>query len=235
MGIEPTLAAWEAAVLPLNYTRMNDSFYSGSPARGNLAMAAPLIAILCVAISGCVAIPIPASKSQPALAGKKVEAADLAKIIPLETSQLPLRRTGYVPIEISSGQGLVTIHRAPPARASLGFFSRARFAAAVGIAVDGHYVAELLDDEYVSVGVSAGTHEITVHPAPPYRWSVTFPADQSLPSIHPSSVTVALKDGERCFLETVATLAAGLSYDTQIRSLPEDEATPAMSRAQSIW
>jgi hypothetical protein len=23
MGIEPTLAAWEAAVLPLNYTRMN--------------------------------------------------------------------------------------------------------------------------------------------------------------------------------------------------------------------
>jgi hypothetical protein len=24
MGIEPTLAAWEAAVLPLNYTRAND-------------------------------------------------------------------------------------------------------------------------------------------------------------------------------------------------------------------
>jgi hypothetical protein len=27
MGIEPTLAAWEAAVLPLNYTRLGASFY----------------------------------------------------------------------------------------------------------------------------------------------------------------------------------------------------------------
>jgi hypothetical protein len=27
MGIEPTLAAWEAAVLPLNYTRLRPSFY----------------------------------------------------------------------------------------------------------------------------------------------------------------------------------------------------------------
>ncbi len=25
MGIEPTLSAWEAEVLPLNYTRMNDN------------------------------------------------------------------------------------------------------------------------------------------------------------------------------------------------------------------
>ena len=33
MGIEPTLAAWEAAVLPLNYTRLHRSIsiakYSG--------------------------------------------------------------------------------------------------------------------------------------------------------------------------------------------------------------
>jgi hypothetical protein len=29
MGIEPTLAAWEAAVLPLNYTRLKARFYSG--------------------------------------------------------------------------------------------------------------------------------------------------------------------------------------------------------------
>ena len=27
MGIEPTLAAWEAAVLPLNYTRVWPQFY----------------------------------------------------------------------------------------------------------------------------------------------------------------------------------------------------------------
>jgi hypothetical protein len=27
MGIEPTLAAWEAAVLPLNYTRAGRGFY----------------------------------------------------------------------------------------------------------------------------------------------------------------------------------------------------------------
>ena len=30
MGIEPTLAAWEAAVLPLNYTRTALSFYGGT-------------------------------------------------------------------------------------------------------------------------------------------------------------------------------------------------------------
>jgi hypothetical protein len=28
MGIEPTLAAWEAAVLPLNYTRVQDSHFT---------------------------------------------------------------------------------------------------------------------------------------------------------------------------------------------------------------
>jgi hypothetical protein len=31
MGIEPTLAAWEAAVLPLNYTRDLDRFYEDFP------------------------------------------------------------------------------------------------------------------------------------------------------------------------------------------------------------
>ena len=34
MGIEPTLAAWEAAVLPLNYTRVGDQ---SMPRRGCLA------------------------------------------------------------------------------------------------------------------------------------------------------------------------------------------------------
>ncbi len=38
MGIEPTLAAWEAAVLPLNYTR------SGDPNRHALALATPTVA-----------------------------------------------------------------------------------------------------------------------------------------------------------------------------------------------
>jgi len=35
MGIEPTLEAWEAAVLPLNYTRqgMARRYYNGQPAR----------------------------------------------------------------------------------------------------------------------------------------------------------------------------------------------------------
>src|SRR5688572_13736902 len=35
MGIEPTLAAWEAAVLPLNYTRESWRFYGRSPKCGN--------------------------------------------------------------------------------------------------------------------------------------------------------------------------------------------------------
>ena len=29
MGIEPTLVAWEATVLPLNYARLEPRFYSG--------------------------------------------------------------------------------------------------------------------------------------------------------------------------------------------------------------
>ena len=36
MGIEPTLAAWEAAVLPLNYTRVRTSLF-GPNAGGNVA------------------------------------------------------------------------------------------------------------------------------------------------------------------------------------------------------
>src|SRR5262245_17192456 len=31
MGIEPTYSAWEADVLPLNYTRVPAKFYSGLP------------------------------------------------------------------------------------------------------------------------------------------------------------------------------------------------------------
>ena len=35
MGIEPTLFAWEAKVLPLNYTRATPDYRSGLPARLN--------------------------------------------------------------------------------------------------------------------------------------------------------------------------------------------------------
>ena len=35
MGIEPTLVAWEATVLPLNYTRFGARFYAASPAPAN--------------------------------------------------------------------------------------------------------------------------------------------------------------------------------------------------------
>lgn len=36
MGIEPTLVAWEATVLPLNYTRLVTRFYSPDRPVGNL-------------------------------------------------------------------------------------------------------------------------------------------------------------------------------------------------------
>lgn len=35
MGIEPTLAAWEAAVLPLNYTRLDQANRASEPATGS--------------------------------------------------------------------------------------------------------------------------------------------------------------------------------------------------------
>ena len=35
MGIEPTLAAWEAAVLPLNYTRVGLRYYGTVGVSGN--------------------------------------------------------------------------------------------------------------------------------------------------------------------------------------------------------
>ena len=35
MGIEPTLAAWEAAVLPLNYTRVTRAVYAAAWSVGN--------------------------------------------------------------------------------------------------------------------------------------------------------------------------------------------------------
>src|SRR5271170_2757723 len=41
MGIEPTLAAWEAAVLPLNYTRLGFGLYSPAVLAGN-RVAGPL-------------------------------------------------------------------------------------------------------------------------------------------------------------------------------------------------
>ena len=39
MGIEPTLAAWEAAVLPLNYTRADDRSLCRAGGQGNAAPA----------------------------------------------------------------------------------------------------------------------------------------------------------------------------------------------------
>lgn len=42
MGIEPTLAAWEAAVLPLNYTRDRRPVYAGPARIGNGAAQALL-------------------------------------------------------------------------------------------------------------------------------------------------------------------------------------------------
>ena len=30
MGVEPTYAAWEAAVLPMNYSRVNGIYYNSS-------------------------------------------------------------------------------------------------------------------------------------------------------------------------------------------------------------
>lgn len=30
MGVEPTYAAWEAAVLPMNYSRVNGAYYNSS-------------------------------------------------------------------------------------------------------------------------------------------------------------------------------------------------------------
>ena len=38
MGIEPTLVAWEATVLPLNYTRFGWRFYSWHICTGNSAV-----------------------------------------------------------------------------------------------------------------------------------------------------------------------------------------------------
>lgn len=148
--------------------------------------------------------------------------------------QLPQGNTGYAPAAIPTGQGLINVYRAAPAPSSLNFFSRARFPDPLGVAIDGRYVGELLDGDYLSLTVSPGAHEITVHPAPPYR-PARSPDGSTNPSIHPSSTSVELREGEQCFVEAVATLTTGLSYDTRIQLLPEREATPAMSGAHSIW
>jgi hypothetical protein len=42
MGIEPTYAAWEAAVLPLNYTRARGALYLAAHRFGKLPFARPL-------------------------------------------------------------------------------------------------------------------------------------------------------------------------------------------------
>ena len=58
MGIEPTLAAWEAAVLPLNYTRTEksragrDGQYTLTPARGTFTGMPPARHATDVAIAG---------------------------------------------------------------------------------------------------------------------------------------------------------------------------------------
>ena len=41
MGIEPTLVAWEATVLPLNYTRTGPGFYAVAVGSANAEPAVP--------------------------------------------------------------------------------------------------------------------------------------------------------------------------------------------------
>lgn len=148
---------------------------------------------------------------------------------------LPPGEQGYVPAPVPDGRGLVDVYRAPPAASSLGFLTRARFPEAVGVAVDDRFVAELLDEEYVSIVLPAGPHTISVHPAPPYRYKSESSDARQSPSVHTSTVTIDVKGGGRYFLESVATLARGLSYDTSIGSLTQAAATQRMVKAHSIW
>ena len=148
---------------------------------------------------------------------------------------LPARRNGYVPGAIPLQSGSITIHRATPPNAALGFFTRARFVESVAISMDGKFVAELLDDEYVSLPVSSGTHVIGVNPAPPYRYWPDHPGASSISAIHPASLTVSVADGSRLFVHLEATLGAGLTFDTIMKLQTEIDAEHQMANSLSIW
>lgn len=148
---------------------------------------------------------------------------------------VPARVRGYTPTDIPSQSGLIVLHRAAPPNASLGFFTRARFVESVAISIDGKFVAELLDEEYVSVPVSFGAHVIGAHPAPPYRYWPGHPGARSIAATAPSSLAVSVSSGSRLFVQMEATLGAGLTFDTVMKVQTENDARTAMLNSQSIW
>jgi hypothetical protein len=148
---------------------------------------------------------------------------------------VPARSRGYTPVDIPRQSGLITLHRATPPNSSLGFFTRARFPESVAISIDGQFVAELLDEEYVSIPLSIGVHVVGAHPAPPYRYWPEHPGARSISAIHPSSIPVTVTSGNRLFIQLEATMGAGLTMDTVMKLQTQDEARTDMSHSRSIW
>src|ERR1700733_14495150 len=69
MGIEPTLAAWEAAVLPLNYTRISGEFIRAREGWANPSSPAALPELRLVAAAARPAEALPATRGPRRYAG----------------------------------------------------------------------------------------------------------------------------------------------------------------------
>jgi hypothetical protein len=121
---------------------------------------------------------------------------------------LPSRQVGFPPRTSAPGQGAIVVHRRKPKGTSL---FRAATPWPVGLAIDGQFRAELLDAEYVVVLASPGSHQILVHPAPPYR-DVAGTSVGSVSGIHSSALTLEVAANALYFLEAQATLKPGWKW-----------------------
>jgi len=148
---------------------------------------------------------------------------------------LPPRQSGITNLALTEGQGAIVLHRITPAISGLGFLGKAQYPESVGVAIDDQFCAELLINEYVVIPVSAGSHQVLVHPVPPYRFWPGHPGWNSFSGIHASTVTLQVSANKTYFLETQATLEIGLEIVTSIVVRDESEARPRLAEGVSIW
>jgi hypothetical protein len=149
--------------------------------------------------------------------------------------RLPSRQSGFTTPVITQKSAVIVLQRMKPAISGTDFLSKARYPESVGVAINEHYCAELLDGEHVAISVPAGSHQILVHPVPPYRFWPGHPGWKNFSSIHSSTITIEVSANKTYFLETQATLETGLKVETSLVVQDETEAKSLLAESVSIW
>ena len=151
--------------------------------------------------------------------------------------RLPEAVAGFRPVDVPPNKGTIVVYRRKPPYSSWGL-ARATFNSEIMVAIDGIYIAELRDNEYVQIPVDPGSHVVSVrldHPLTMRRLAQTA-------VLSPPAISVAIAGGDRCFLEAQAwknsggeILSTNVFNQGSLHVNALSEAVSALTTMTSIW